>query len=79
MLWHVSGVVLKDGKELPADLVVDCSGRNSSMPKWLEAAGFTAPPQTVVDSGLGASAELASFCIDIALWKLLWEYCGDCA
>lgn len=50
-----AGVVLKDGGDLSADLVVDCSGRNSSMPKWLEAAGFHAPPQTVVDSGLGAS------------------------
>ena len=46
-------MVLKDGKELSANLVVDCSGRNSSMPKWLEAAGYSAPPQTTVNSGLG--------------------------
>ena len=59
MTWF-AGVVLKDGKALSADLVVDCSGRNSSMPKWLEAAGYRAPPQMTINSGLGESACLAS-------------------
>ena len=58
LMWHMAGVVLKDGKELHADLVVDCSGRNSSMPQWLEAAGYTAPPRTTVNSGLGKPIRL---------------------
>lgn len=30
--------------DLPADLVIDCSGRGSRVPAWLEAMGFLAPP-----------------------------------
>jgi hypothetical protein len=56
-MW-LAGVVLKDGKALSADLVVDCSGRSSSMPRWLEAAGFRAPSQMTVNSGLGEPARL---------------------
>ncbi len=38
---------------LTADLVVDASGRNSRTPQWLEALGYAAPAETVVNSFLG--------------------------
>ncbi|WIA29949.1 hypothetical protein OEZ86_000048 [Tetradesmus obliquus] len=39
----VTGVVLDDGSQLPACLVVDCSGRGSPLPGWLAAAGLQRP------------------------------------
>lgn len=39
--------------DLAADLVVDASGRNSSMPKWLVALGYQPPDKTVINSFLG--------------------------
>ena len=36
-----------------ADLVVDASGRDSRAPRWLEAIGFPAPTETVVNAFLG--------------------------
>lgn len=39
--------------ELRADLVVDAGGRTSRAPQWLEALGYTAPTETVVNSFLG--------------------------
>lgn len=41
--------------ELTADLVVDASGRNSPLPKWLEDFGYSAPPETAINSFLGYS------------------------
>mgnify|MGYP002777784923 CR=1 FL=1 len=38
---------------LSADLVVDASGRNSALPKWLTTLGYSAPEETVVNSFLG--------------------------
>ncbi len=58
----VSGVTLRfdeDGKQtLPADLVVDASGRRSRAPKWLESLGFEAPPETVINARLGYASRL---------------------
>lgn len=49
--------VTRDGGEgaevLPADLVVDASGRGSRLPRWLERAGFAAPPETEVRVDVG--------------------------
>ncbi|MDV2995763.1 MAG: putative epoxidase LasC [Chroococcidiopsis sp. SAG 2025] len=39
--------------ELFATLIVDASGRRSQAPQWLESAGFTPPPETVVNPFLG--------------------------
>lgn len=38
---------------LPADLVVDASGRSSRAPDWLAAIGYERPPETVVDAHVG--------------------------
>jgi 2-polyprenyl-6-methoxyphenol hydroxylase-like FAD-dependent oxidoreductase len=35
----VRGVRLDDGSELPAEVVLDCSGRRTSVPRWLARAG----------------------------------------
>ncbi|MGK4007877.1 FAD-dependent monooxygenase [Sorangium sp. So ce1036] len=35
--------------ELPAELVVDASGRGSRAPQWLEAAGHARPPESKVE------------------------------
>ncbi|BAZ15350.1 hypothetical protein NIES4071_72220 [Calothrix sp. NIES-4071] len=56
---QVSGVKLhcknSVDKELTADLVVDASGRNSQLPKFLEEIGYQAPETTVINSFLGYS------------------------
>ena len=51
LLGRVTGVRVrsKDGLDdretIEADLVVDTSGRGSSIPKWLDAVGFAKPPE----------------------------------
>jgi 2-polyprenyl-6-methoxyphenol hydroxylase-like FAD-dependent oxidoreductase len=37
---RVVGVVLEGGESVDADLVVDCSGRRSPLPRWLDEAGL---------------------------------------
>ncbi|NEN88764.1 MAG: FAD-dependent monooxygenase [Okeania sp. SIO3H1] len=56
---RVTGVRIKSNsheQDLTADLVVDASGRNSSLPKWLTALGYQAPEETVINSFLGYSS-----------------------
>jgi len=48
---HVTGVRTEDGTELPADLVIDVSGRRSPCLSWLEAIGAAAPDDEVDDLG----------------------------
>ncbi len=36
---HVVGVRTTEGEELRADLVIDCGGRRSALPDWVEALG----------------------------------------
>jgi len=48
---HVVGVVTDDGEELRADLVVDATGRRSSLPSLLADIGATAPAEELEDSG----------------------------
>ncbi len=40
-------------KKLLAQLVLDCSGRSSKTPEWLQDIGLTPPPETVVNPYLG--------------------------
>jgi 2-polyprenyl-6-methoxyphenol hydroxylase-like FAD-dependent oxidoreductase len=53
----VNGLRLRAGggceTVLPADLVVDASGRGSRTPAWLEALGFPRPTETVIDAAVG--------------------------
>ena len=48
----LTGVHLKTGQSIAADLVVDASGGNSRINRWLEQIGHPTPPSMVVDAGL---------------------------
>ena len=48
---NVVGVVTDEGEELRADLVVDATGRRSSLPKLLAGIGASAPVEELDDSG----------------------------
>lgn len=48
---HVTGVLTRDGEAIPADLVVDMSGRRSALPAWLEGIGARRPAEELEDSG----------------------------
>ncbi len=41
---------LASGEVLQADVVIDCSGRYSQTPRWLEQAGWSASPEQRVES-----------------------------
>lgn len=54
--WFVD---TEDGEPVPADLVVDASGRSSRLPHWLEALGVRPARTTQVDARVGyATAEV---------------------
>lgn len=46
-----------EGSVLPADLIVDCSGRGSKIPAWLEANGRNKPSTTVITVNVGYSTQ----------------------
>ena len=48
---HVTGIVIDDGEQLSADLVVDCGGRRSALPDWLAGLGADRPGEEVADCG----------------------------
>jgi 2-polyprenyl-6-methoxyphenol hydroxylase-like FAD-dependent oxidoreductase len=48
---HVTGVLLRPGTELRADLVIDAAGRRSPLPAWLGAIGGGQPAEEAEDSG----------------------------
>jgi 2-polyprenyl-6-methoxyphenol hydroxylase-like FAD-dependent oxidoreductase len=53
------GDVLGENRlEIPADLVVDASGRDSHAPRWLEALGYVAPSETIVNAFVGYSSRV---------------------
>jgi 2-polyprenyl-6-methoxyphenol hydroxylase-like FAD-dependent oxidoreductase len=47
----VTGIRTTGGEDLNADLVIDCSGRRSALPAWLDAVGARIPEDDVADSG----------------------------
>ncbi|MFN7979106.1 MAG: FAD-dependent monooxygenase [Vicinamibacterales bacterium] len=49
---RVTGVELRDGATLTADLVVDATGRGSRLPDWLATLGYDAPIEQRVEIGL---------------------------
>lgn len=54
---RVVGVAL-DEETIFADLVVDATGRASKTPRWLEAHGFTSPPEERVEVGVAYTTRL---------------------
>ncbi|MFY9820217.1 MAG: FAD-dependent monooxygenase [Thermoanaerobaculia bacterium] len=51
------GVAVED-ELMPAELVIDASGRGSHAPDWLEAAGYEKPEETVVDAFWGYATRI---------------------
>jgi len=50
---RVTGVVLGTGETVPADLVVDCSGRGGRSDKWMAALDLPVPRQVEIKIGVG--------------------------
>lgn len=48
---QVTGVRLRDNRELPADLVIDAMGRASPLPAWLDAAGLYEVTERAEETG----------------------------
>ncbi len=60
-------------KEIQADLVVDASGRNSQAPQWLEALGYQAPKETIVNAHPGYASRIYQIPAEFqADWKALY-------
>lgn len=57
--------------ELPAQLVVDASGRESRLPQWLATLGFPQPDETIVDAGLGYATRMYQIPSD---YPVDWRY-----
>ncbi len=55
---RVTGVRLASGETVPADLVIDSSGRASHAPAWLEALGYAKPVEERVEVAIGYSTRL---------------------
>ncbi|WP_233213436.1 FAD-dependent oxidoreductase [Mycobacterium hubeiense] len=54
-LQRVTGVLLESGNDasaVPAELVVDATGRGTRLPVWLEQWGFERPREDTVDVGI---------------------------
>jgi 2-polyprenyl-6-methoxyphenol hydroxylase-like FAD-dependent oxidoreductase len=70
---HYDASTLPEIETLVAELVVDTSGRGSKAPEWLEAAGFTAPEETVVDAFWGYATRIYEPVEDFKKdWKTLF-------
>lgn len=51
-LGRVTGVLLDSGDAVPADLVVDATGRGTRLPAWLDKWGYPRPREDTVDVGI---------------------------
>jgi 2-polyprenyl-6-methoxyphenol hydroxylase-like FAD-dependent oxidoreductase len=49
---HVTGVRTRAGDSIPADLVVDMTGRRSGLPDWLAEVGARRPTEELEDTGM---------------------------
>lgn len=64
--------VAEEDTLLMADLVVDASGRDSHLPRWLDAAGYPTPPVSHINAFLGYATRLYQPPADVNIdWKLL--------
>lgn len=59
-------------EDLPADLVVDASGRDSRTPEWLKALGYEQPQESVINGFAGYASQFYQCPADVqADWRLL--------
>jgi len=72
---RVTGVkarVASQEENIEADLVVDASGRDSNLPKWLAGLGYQEPAKTTINSFLGYGSRWYEIPEDFqADWKVL--------
>ena len=62
----------KDGQNICGDLIVDCTGRNTKTPAWLEEIGLSRPKETKIDSFVGyATRRYVPPQNDKRTWKML--------
>ena len=54
----VTGVRTRAGKEIPADLVIDATGRGSQAAKWIEQLGYEGPAEMQVRCFMGYATRL---------------------
>ncbi|VAW99934.1 hypothetical protein MNBD_GAMMA21-2415 [hydrothermal vent metagenome] len=54
----IGGVMLDDGRQLDADLIIDAMGRGSRTPKWLKEMGYAAANEEVIDAKLGYASRI---------------------
>jgi flavin-dependent dehydrogenase len=72
---RITGVRLKGGTALTADLVVDAGGRGSMTPQRLEALGYAKPDEEMVGIDLSYSSRLYQARRGANIdWKFLVEY-----
>lgn len=70
----VTGVVLGGGETLPAELVVDASGRGSALPRWLAAGGHEAPAEERVGVELQYASRIVRLPPGQRDWSVLAVY-----
>lgn len=54
---------------IDADLVVDCTGRNTRAPEWLEQLGYERPATTIIDPHGGYTSFIVEYDADAQPWK----------
>ncbi len=60
-----------DNETLDGDLIVDCTGRNTKTPSWLEDVGYLKPAETKVDSFVGYATRRYIPPKNKRTWKML--------
>ncbi|MCV7422011.1 oxidoreductase [Mycobacterium yunnanensis] len=71
---RVTGVLLDVGDEstpVPADLVVDATGRGTRLPVWLEQWGFGRPTEDTVDVGIDYATQRVRIPVDALQEKVV--------
>ena len=74
---NVVGVRTEAGEDLHADVVIDCAGRRSTLPKWLTELGAPAPEEKLADCGFvyyGRHFKSADGSVPFAFGPLLMDY-----
>jgi 2-polyprenyl-6-methoxyphenol hydroxylase-like FAD-dependent oxidoreductase len=69
----VTGITTKSSQpeNAIAQLVVDCSGRSSQAPQWLENIGITPPPEITINPHLGYATRRYREPENSAAWKVM--------
>ena len=65
------GLETSDGKKIHGNLIVDCTGRNTKSPSWLETIGYPKIKETRVDSFVGYATRRYILPKNDRKWKML--------